>query len=73
MIEVASTACSFGSARLTRGRADQLGITHGGAERIDQVVPDRRGKMSEINEPISVIGSSPARWGHGIGHGIDFV
>ena len=45
MIDVASPACSLRIVGWTHGRANQLGIAHGGAEGIDQVVPDRRGKM----------------------------
>jgi hypothetical protein len=29
-------------------------------------MPDRRGKMSEINEPIVIIGAPLARLGHGV-------
>ena len=61
MIEVASIRMLLGIARVGRRRANQLGIAHGRAERIDQVMADRRRKMSQIVVPISVLGSFPAR------------
>ena len=49
-----SARSQFGSLGV---RTDQLGIAHDGTERVDHVVPHRRGEMPQFLEPFSLIGS----------------